>query len=58
MIDQIRTIGHQGYVTSDTGVLTATAWGVQDLDHRERVDKAINADTDGNRYQLGHGLTY
>ncbi|HZK05251.1 MAG TPA: glycoside hydrolase family 3 N-terminal domain-containing protein [Actinomycetaceae bacterium] len=38
--------GFEGYVNSDSGVLTGMAWGVEDLTIPERVAKALEAGTD------------
>nr|NLD40649.1 glycoside hydrolase family 3 protein [Actinomycetales bacterium] len=39
-------LGHEGYVNSDSGVLTKMAWGVEELTVPERVAKALEAGTD------------
>ena len=39
-------LGFNGYVNSDTGILTKMAWGVEELTEAERVTKAFEAGTD------------
>ncbi len=38
--------GFDGYVNSDTGVLSAMAWGAEDMTKPQRAAKALNAGTD------------
>lgn len=40
------TLGFNGYINSDTGVLDGKAWGVEDLSKTERIAKGMNAGTD------------
>lgn len=42
----LRTMGHRGYINSDSGVLSKMAWGVEDLSTPERVGRAVMAGTD------------
>ena len=46
MLDLLRTMGHRGYVNSDSGVLSKMAWGVEELTVPQRVGKAVTAGTD------------
>ena len=46
MLGLLRTMGHRGYVNSDSGVLSKMAWGVEELTVPERVGKAVTAGTD------------
>ncbi len=48
MIDDLlrKRMGFQGYVNSDSGILTGMAWGVEGLDLPERAARAINAGVD------------
>jgi beta-glucosidase len=46
MLDLLRAMGHQGYVNSDSGILSKMAWGVAELSVPERVGKAVMAGTD------------
>lgn len=39
-------LGFNGYVNSDTGILTKMAWGVEELTEAERVAKAFQSGTD------------
>lgn len=39
-------MGHQGYVNSDSGVIDAMMWGVEDLSEAERFAAAVKAGTD------------
>ena len=41
-----RQMGHGGYVNSDSGVIDAMYWGVEDLTRPERFARAIKAGTD------------
>lgn len=45
-LDLLRTMGHRGYVNSDSGILSKMAWGVAELSVPERVGKAVMAGTD------------
>lgn len=38
-------LGFEGYVNSDTGIISSMPWGVEDLTEPERYVKAINAGT-------------
>ncbi|MEE1649644.1 glycoside hydrolase family 3 N-terminal domain-containing protein [Brachybacterium sp. J144] len=42
----LRSMGHRGYINSDSGVLSKMAWGVEDLTTPERVGRAVMAGTD------------
>lgn len=44
--DLLRSMGHQGYVNSDSGILSKMAWGVEELSTAERAGAAITAGTD------------
>jgi beta-glucosidase len=46
VLDLLRKMGHQGYVNSDSGILSKMAWGVSDLSVPERVGRAVMAGTD------------
>ena len=46
VLDLLREMGHQGYVNSDSGILSKMAWGVADLSVPERVGRAVSAGTD------------
>ena len=46
MLDLLRSMGHRGYINSDSGILSKMAWGVEDLSVPERVGKAVMAGTD------------
>lgn len=39
-------MGHQGYVNSDSGVIDAMMWGVEELSEAERFAAAVRAGTD------------
>lgn len=39
-------MGHEGYVNSDSGVIDAMMWGVEDLSEAERFAAAVRAGTD------------
>lgn len=39
-------MGHQGYVNSDSGVIDAMMWGVEELSEAERFAAAVHAGTD------------
>lgn len=39
-------LGFKGYVNSDTGIITAMPWGVENLTRVERYAKAVNAGVD------------
>lgn len=41
-----RRLGHLGYVNSDSGVIDAMVWGVEDLSKPERFAAAVRAGTD------------
>ena len=52
-----KELGFEGYVNSDTGIINAMPWGVEDLTREERYAKAIDAGTnlfggDGNSAPL------
>jgi len=52
-----KELGFKGYVNSDTGIINAMPWGVEDLTRPERYAKAIDAGTnlfggDGNSEPL------
>ena len=42
----LRAMGHDGYVNSDSGVLSKMAWGVEEASTAERVGLAVMAGTD------------
>jgi beta-glucosidase len=42
----LRSMGHRGYINSDSGVLSKMAWGVEELSTAERVGRAVMAGTD------------
>lgn len=42
----LRSMGHTGYVNSDSGILNKMAWGVEELSVPERAGAAISAGTD------------
>ena len=46
VLDLLSTMGHRGYVNSDSGILSKMAWGVAELSVPERVGKAVMAGTD------------
>jgi beta-glucosidase len=46
VLDLLREMGHQGYVNSDSGILSKMAWGVSHLSIPERVGRAVTAGTD------------
>ena len=46
VLDLLTSMGHRGYVNSDSGILNKMAWGVEDLSVPERVGKAVTAGTD------------
>lgn len=46
ILDLLRSMGHRGYINSDSGVLSKMAWGVHDLSTAERVGRAVMAGTD------------
>ena len=46
VLDLLTSMGHRGYVNSDSGILNKMAWGVEDLNVPERVGKAVTAGTD------------
>ncbi|GAA3346815.1 glycoside hydrolase family 3 N-terminal domain-containing protein [Amorphoplanes nipponensis] len=46
ILDLLRAMGHQGYVNSDSGILSKMAWGVSELSVPERVGRAVTAGTD------------
>lgn len=46
ILDLLRTMGHRGYINSDSGILSKMAWGVAELSVPERVGKAVTAGTD------------
>ena len=46
ILDLLRSMGHRGYINSDSGILSKMAWGVEELSVPERVGKAVMAGTD------------
>ena len=46
ILDLLRSMGHRGYINSDSGILSKMAWGVDELGVPERVGKAVMAGTD------------
>lgn len=42
----LRSMGHRGYINSDSGILSKMAWGVTELSVPERVGRAVMAGTD------------
>lgn len=46
VLDLLQTMGHRGYINSDSGILSKMAWGVEELSVPERVGKAVMAGTD------------
>lgn len=46
ILDLLRTMGHNGYINSDSGVLSKMAWGVEDATTAQRVGLAVMAGTD------------
>ena len=46
VLDLLSTMGHRGYVNSDSGILSKMAWGVTELSVPERAGKAVMAGTD------------
>ncbi|GAA2112270.1 glycoside hydrolase family 3 N-terminal domain-containing protein [Microlunatus panaciterrae] len=46
VLDLLRSMGHRGYINSDSGILSKMAWGVSELSMPERVGKAVMAGTD------------
>jgi beta-glucosidase len=46
ILDLLRTMGHRGYINSDSGILSKMAWGVEELSVPERVGRAVMAGTD------------
>jgi len=46
VLDLLRSMGHRGYINSDSGILSKMAWGVEELGVPERVGKAVMAGTD------------
>ena len=42
----LRSMGHEGYINSDSGILSKMAWGVEDASTAERVGLAVMAGTD------------
>ncbi len=45
-LDLLRSMGHQGYVNSDSGILSKMPWGVEEVSVPERVGRAVMAGTD------------
>ncbi len=43
VLDLLRSMGHDGYINSDSGILSKMAWGVEDLSVPERAGRAIMA---------------
>ncbi|WP_227488317.1 glycoside hydrolase family 3 protein [Brachybacterium subflavum] len=46
VLSLLRSMGHTGYINSDSGILNKMAWGVQELSVPERAGAAISAGTD------------
>lgn len=46
VLQLLRTMGHQGYINSDSGILSGMAWGVEELNMAKRVGRAVTAGTD------------
>ncbi|MGY5765987.1 glycoside hydrolase family 3 protein [Brachybacterium sp. DNPG3] len=46
ILDLLRSMGHDGYINSDSGILNKMAWGVEELSVPERAGRAIMAGTD------------
>lgn len=46
ILDLLRAMGHNGYINSDSGVLSKMAWGVEDATTAQRVGLAVMAGTD------------
>lgn len=46
ILNLLRSMGHEGYINSDSGVLSKMAWGVEELSVPERVGAAVMAGTD------------
>ena len=46
ILDLLRSMGHEGYINSDSGILSKMAWGVEDASTAERVGLAVMAGTD------------
>ena len=46
ILDLLRSMGHRGYINSDSGILSKMAWGVTELNGPERVGRAVTAGTD------------
>jgi beta-glucosidase len=46
ILDLLRSMGHRGYINSDSGILSKMAWGVEELSVPQRVGKAVMAGTD------------
>lgn len=46
VLQLLRSMGHEGYINSDSGILSGMAWGVEDLNVAERVGRAVTAGTD------------
>jgi len=46
VLNLLRSMGHRGYINSDSGILSKMAWGVEELSVPERVGKAVTAGTD------------
>lgn len=46
MLELLRSMGHRGYINSDSGILSKMAWGVEELSVPERVGRAVMAGTD------------
>ena len=46
ILDLLRSMGHRGYINSDSGILSKMAWGVEELSVPERVGRAVMAGTD------------
>ena len=46
ILDLLQSMGHRGYINSDSGILSKMAWGVEELSVPERVGRAVMAGTD------------
>jgi beta-glucosidase len=46
------TLGFQGYLNSDTGIITDRAWGLEEKSVPERIAMAVN----GSQWRYGHAV--
>lgn len=46
ILDLLRSMGHRGYINSDSGILSKMAWGAEELTTAQRVGLAVMAGTD------------